>query len=148
MRKAKHMEDKIINKETKPAYLYHGSPKLLTILEPRTARGVGVGKHKLHGIYASSSPTFAIAFALPILPDEFGNLAWQLDFQADHPRIMVRAGQLDEGGIGYVYQLPSSRFEALDEYQWITYEAVEPLKYEVVEAKLYLGWIEYQYERK
>ena len=47
------MEDKLINKQTKPAYLYHGSPKLLTILEPRTARGVGVGKHKLHGIYAN-----------------------------------------------------------------------------------------------
>jgi hypothetical protein len=131
------------NREEKPPYLYHGSPRLFRMLEPRPARSVGMGKHKLTGIYATPSRSYAIAFALPIMPNERGQLAWELEFVGDHPRIKVRAGRLDEGGIGYVYQLPAHRFEALDALQWITYEAVEPLGYEIIEAKTYLSWVEY-----
>lgn len=128
----------------KPTRLYHGSPKLLTRLEPRAARGVGAGKHLLTGIYATSSRAFATAFALPILPNELGQLAWKLDWQGDQPRIRIQAGRRDETEIGYIYQIDAHPFEQLDELQWICHEAIEPLSYEVIEAKVYLHWIEHE----
>ncbi|MFN8443059.1 MAG: hypothetical protein U0175_19960 [Caldilineaceae bacterium] len=128
----------------KPTYLYHGSPKLLTRLEPRTARGVGVSKHRLTGIYATSSRVFATAFALPILPNEQGQLAWKLDWQGEQPCITIKAGLLDETGIGYIYQVAADSFEPLDELQWISYEAIEMLGYEVIHAKAYLHWIAHE----
>lgn len=55
-----------------PPYLYHGSQRLVKILQPRPARGVGPEKDRLFAVYASHERDFAIPFALPIVPDETG----------------------------------------------------------------------------
>jgi hypothetical protein len=116
---------------------------LLSLLEPRPARGVGAGKHKLTGVYASPQRAYAIAFALPILPNAKGELAWTVKFEAEFPKIRVKAGALQEDGIGYVYRLATAPFQELDELQWITYETVIPVGHEVIQAKDFLAWIEY-----
>lgn len=121
--------------------LYHGSPRQLSALEPRPARGVGPERDTLHALYASHSRAFAIAFALPIEPDEAGHLSWTLDMLADGPRIRIVAGRLDLAGFGYLYRVPAASFTQIDEWQWVSTAPVAPLGYEVIAPAAYRHWL-------
>ena len=120
-----------------PPPLYHGSRRLLARLEPRSARGIGPAYDTLCAVYATHDRHYAIAFALPIVPDESGTLAWSLDYAEGIPRIVVERGVWDAMGVGYVNRVPALTFTQIDDLQWIAYEPVVPLGYEVIRAMDY-----------
>lgn len=127
----------------KPRYLYHGSRTLVTELTPRPAHGVGPANDRLCAVYASHVADFAIAFALPLTPNENGGYAWKMDFDPDKLEIIVLAGRLDLSGTGYLYRVPSDTFELIDDLQWVSYEPVVPVDYEVVDPAEYAHWVRY-----
>ena len=124
-----------------PPNLYHGSRTLLACLEPRPARGVGPAHDRLCAVYATHERYYAVAFALPIVPDGTGALAWSLDVAAGTPRIVVERGNWDATGIGYLYRVPALTFTQVDDLQWVAYEPVIPLGYEVIRAADYRHWM-------
>ena len=103
--------------DDRPPHLYHGGPALVRILEPRAARGVGPAKDRLRAVCATHERDFAIPFALPIAPDEAGNLLWSLDLEGSTPRITIVNGHLDARRAGYLYRLPADTFAPLDDLQ-------------------------------
>jgi hypothetical protein len=125
----------------KPPFLYHGSRSLLTELTPRPARGVGPEKDKLCAVYASHVRDFALVFALPIVPNENGMLAYWMDFDPQNPEVIVLAGHLDLNQRGYLYRVPSASFEVIDELQWVSTVPVEPLDYEIIDPTPYAHWV-------
>jgi len=127
----------------KPRYLYHGSLTLVTELIPRPAHGVGLAKDQFRAVYASHVADFAIAFALPLTPSENGGYAWKMDFDPAKPEIIILAGSLDLFGTGYVYRVPSDSFEPIDDLQWVSYEPVVPVDYEVIDPAEYAHWVRY-----
>ena len=131
----------------KPKTLYHGSQAFLEVLEPRPARGKGPEHDQLCAVYASHERIFAILFALPIMPDENGNLSWQVDdFDPKRPRAVIHAGRLDLSRPGFLYTVAAEGFEAVDELQWVSYQPVRPVGWEVIEPQAYLGWLEFKRE--
>ncbi len=124
-----------------PPYLYHGSQALVDVLQPRTARGVGPEADQLCALYASHERHFAIPFAFPIAPNENGGYAWSMSFDNHEPRVMIEEGRLDLCRVGYLYRVPADTFEPIDEYQWISYEPVTPLDYEIIHPEVYAHWI-------
>lgn len=125
----------------RPPHLYHGSPALVAILEPRPARGVGPEQDRLRAVYATHERNFAIPFALPIASDEAGDLLWSLDLEDGTPRIAIVNGYLDARRVGYLYRLPADTFEPLDDLQWVSYTPVAPLDYEIVHPAEYAHWV-------
>ena len=57
----------------KPPVLCHGSYEELTRLEPRPAHGVGPEEDQLTAVYATHLKKLAVAFSIPILPNEYAH---------------------------------------------------------------------------
>lgn len=116
---------------------------LITELAPRPARGVGPEKDRLCAVYATHEVDFAIAFALPIAPEENGGYAWRMDFDPGNPEVIILAGRLDMSRKGYVYRVPADTFEPVDDLQWVSYEPVVPIGYRIIDPADYAHWIKY-----
>ena len=127
----------------KPRYLYHGSRTLVMELVPSPATGVGPAKDQLCAVYASHIADFATAFALPLTPNENGKTAWKMDFDPAKPEVIILAGSLDLSGTGYLYRVPSDSFEPIDDLQWVSYDPVVPIDYEVIDPAKYAHWVRY-----
>jgi hypothetical protein len=112
-----------------PEVLYHGSLKLVPVLEAR--------ENLLFGAHDRQA---AIPFTLAIRPDDRGRCTWSLHKHATDPRITIEHGWLDTTGVGYLYHLPADRFEHR-QHQSVSYEAVTPLSHEVIRSADYVGWI-------
>ena len=123
-------------------FLYHGSRFLEEILKPNQATGIGSEKDSLCAIYASQDRNFVIPFALSIIADESNSCVWELSFEDGNPKIIIKIGKLDTSEVGYLYKVPVSSFEQIDEYQWISHKPVKPIEYEIIDPKEYLHWIE------
>ncbi len=128
-------------------FLYHGSRFLSEILKPILATGIGSSKDSLCAIYASQDRNFAIPFALPIMAGENKSCIWELSFENGNPKIIIKTGKLDTSQVGYLYKVPADTFEQIDEFQWVSFKTVKPIKYEIINPKKYLHWIE-KYEQK
>jgi hypothetical protein len=125
-------------------YLYHGSKIKIEYLQPRKANGVGPEKDKFNAVYASHIRNTAIAFALPITPDHNGNRSISISFTDDWiPKITIKAGNFDNTGEGYLYKLPIDTFEKIDDWQWVSFIVVKPFDFEIIYAKDYEHWINY-----
>jgi len=124
-----------------PAYLYHGTQSLVARLEPRPARGADAANDRLCGVYASQERKYAMAFGLPIVPDERGGLAWSLDYVQRIPRIAIHAGLLDMTRVGYLYRVRADTFVPLGDLQWVSYVPVVPQDYEVIDPAECVQWI-------
>ncbi len=63
----------------KPRVFYHGTAEILSRIEPKPAHGVGPEHDKLEAVYATHLRNLAIAFSLPITPNEDGGfiLVWR-----------------------------------------------------------------------
>lgn len=122
-------------------WLFHGGRALVPVLQPRTAFGVGDEKYRLHAVYATHERKFAIPFALPIMPDADGQLAWSMSLENGEPVVRIRNGTLDLARVGYLYRVPRELFEPIDERQWVSLTAVTPLDYEIVRPEDFLSWI-------
>ena len=129
-------------KVIKYSYLYHGSQFLRYILEPSQATGRGSKKDRLFAVYASYIRKFAIPFALPMKPDKNGNCLWSLSFSKDKPLVSIQSGQLDFNRVGYLYRVPVDTFEQIDEFQWISYQPVRPIDYEIIRPEEFQHLIE------
>ena len=131
----------------KPEFLYHGSQAFVEVLEPRPARGIGPEHDQLCAVYASHERNFAILFALLIEPNENGNLSWQVDdFDPERPRAVIYAGRLDLSRKGFLYSVATDSFEVVDELQWVSYQPVKPIRWEVIEPQAYLDWLKFKAE--
>lgn len=128
-------------RDDRPLHLYHGSPALVAILEPRPARGVGPEQDRPRAVYATHERVFAIPFALPIAPDATGGLAWSLELAEGTPRITIARGHLDTARVGFLYRLPADTFAPLDDRQWVSHTPVAPLDYEIVHPAEYAHWV-------
>ena len=128
-----------------PKFLFHGSQAFVEVLEPRPARGVGDEKDRQVAVYATHERNFAILFALPIRPDENGNLHVQVDdFDPERPRAVIHAGRLDLKRTGILYTVGVEGFEAIDAIQWVSSQPVRPVCWEVIQPQAYLDWIEFK----
>ena len=134
----------------KPPVLYHGSYEELTRLEPRPAHGVGPDEDQLTAVYATHLKKLAIAFSIPILPNENGGFGFGVDLGIERPedlnediepRIDLEAGVLDLERPGYVYVLPPDSFEQVDPWQWASSEPVKPVDVIRIDPKQYAHWI-------
>ncbi|NQV17530.1 MAG: hypothetical protein HQ534_03200 [Armatimonadetes bacterium] len=128
-------------------YLYHGSRFLEEILKPNQATGIGSAKDSVCAIYASQDRNFAIPFALSIMADESNTCVWELSFEDEKPKIIIKTGKLNTSQVGYLYKVPIDAFEQIDEYHWISYKPFKPIEYEIIDPKEYLHWI-VQYEQR
>ncbi len=129
-------------------FLYHGSRFLEEILKPNQATGIGSAKDSLCAIYASQDRNFAISFALSIMADESNSRVWELSFEDGNPKIIIKTGKLDSSKVGYLYKVPVSSFEQIDNFQWVSYKPVKPIEYEIIDPKDYLHWIVKYDQRK
>src|SRR5512139_3591968 len=127
--------------EAKPSVLYHGSAQLLSVLQPRPARGVGPAHDQLDAVYASHDLNYATAFGLPILPAPGGGYAWSMEMVNGLPQITIHAGTLDLSRQGYLYHLSPQGFQRIDDYQWACFEPVIPLNCTPIHPRDYLSWI-------
>ncbi len=134
----------------KPPVLYHGSYEELARLEPRPAHGVGSEEDRLTAVYATHLKKLAIAFSIPILPNENGGFSFGVDLGVERPedlnddvepRIDLEAGVLDLDRPGYVYVLPSDSFEPVDPWQWASSEPVKPVDVIRIDPNKYAHWI-------
>lgn len=128
-------------KIAKPPHLYHGSPQKLERIEPRPARGVGPEKDRLNAVYATHIRNLAIAFSLPFIPNENGNLSIRISSQTDEPEIHLEAGSINWSRLGILYIVPSDSFEQLDDEQWVAYGPVEPCDKVQINPKEFLHWL-------
>jgi len=120
---------------SKPEFLYHGSPVLVSVLEPGDSL-----------LYAAAHREICIPFALAIRADDKGRSKWRLngttaDGSTPNPRLVIEQGWLDTNGIGYLYRVPAAAFEER-RWQWVSREAVTPIDHEVIRSADYVGWIE------
>ena len=134
----------------KPPVLYHGSAEKLAVLEPRPAHGVGSDEDQLNAVYATHLKNLAIAFSIPILPNENGGFSFGVDLRVERPedlnddvepRIDLEAGSLDLDRPGYVYVLPADTFEKVDPWQWASSQPVKPVEVIRIDPKCYAHWI-------
>ena len=129
---------------TKPQYLYHGSQYRFDILEPQPAHGA-CERESMFAIYAAETMEEVIPFALPIrwypdTPD--GRRA----FECNDGKTKLIYGSLNPNGVGYIYKVKADTFQKVDQWQWVSEVACEPV--EVVEIKVqdYLHTVEFSGE--
>lgn len=134
----------------KPPVLYHGSAEKLDRIEPRPARGVGSDEDKLTAVYATHLRNIAIAFSLPVIPDENDVLSFAVDLGVERPEYLndsfepgidLEVGSIDLKRWGYVYVLPSASFERINLWQWASPVPVEPQDVIEIDPKNYAHWI-------
>ena len=126
--------------EPTPTVLYHGSSRLLDVLHPGPARGVGPSTDTMNAIYASHIRDFAIPFAFSFVGGPHLTYSWKMDF-TDRPRITILSGAVDFDRPGYLYWLPPDSFLRVDEHQWVSQVPVVPTRREEVRPRDYAHWI-------
>ncbi|MBR4086089.1 MAG: DUF402 domain-containing protein [Lachnospiraceae bacterium] len=139
------VEQKIMN-GYKPMYLFHGSTLRFDRLEPQQAHGA-CDKESLRAIYAAESLREVIPFALPLrwYPDEPGG---KRSFSCDAGKTYVEQGYVDINRMGYVYRVKPDTFQKIDEWQWISEEAVEPLEVLAIPGKNMLHTVTFSKEAR
>jgi len=128
----------------KPKYVYHGSQYRFDIVKPQQACGANT-QESLMAIYAADSIEKVISFALPIrwYPD---NPSGRRSFECSDGRTRIQCGTLNPEGVGYVYKLKADTFELLDDWQWVSKEACEPVEVIEINVKDYLHMVEFYKE--
>lgn len=107
----------------KPEYLYHGSSRRLTKIEPQKAEGLPEENGDRFGVYATASFGLARRFAMPIEPVG-GKIAVYFDEHTG--RIVLKKGIVRRTDVGYVHTVRSDSFQKLDDHQWLSKEPVLP----------------------
>ena len=128
----------------KPEYVYHGSQYRFDIVKPQQACGA-CEQESLNAIYAADSIGKVITFALPIrwYPDDpSGKLA----FECSDGKTKLLYGSLNPDGVGYVYKVKADTFELIDDWQWVSKEACEPVEVIEIKVKDYLHTVEFSKE--
>ena len=112
----------------RPVFLYHGSAKLLKIIEPFQAHDWGYAEGCKKAVYVTSDRNIAIAFALGARPDENGNVGRLMDKKYDKDNKMIfYQGHPNFGAKGYLYKLSSEGFTYTRGTQWVNSYSVTPV---------------------
>lgn len=129
---------------SKPEYVYHGSQYRFDIVKPQQACGANE-QESLLAIYAADSIEKVIPFALPIrwYPD---NPSGKRSFECEDGKTRLIYGSLNPEGMGYVYKLKADSFETLDDWQWVSKDACEPVEVIEICVKDYLHTVEFSEE--
>ena len=130
----------------KPMYLFHGSTMRFERLVPQQAHGA-CEIESLKAIYAAESLRDVIPFALPLrwYPDEPGG---KKSFTCDAGKTYVEQGYVDINRDGYIYRVKADAFKKIDEWQWVSEEAVEPLDVLAIPAKKMIHTVTFSEEAK
>lgn len=130
----------------KPMYLFHGSTMRFERLVPQQAHGA-CEIESLKAIYAAESLRDVIPFALPLrwYPDEPGG---KKSFTCDAGKTYVEQGYVDINRDGYIYRVKADAFKKIDEWQWVSEEAVEPLDVLAIPAKNMMHTVTFSEEAK
>jgi len=130
----------------KPMYLFHGSTMRFERLVPQQAHGA-CEIESLKAIYAAESLRDVIPFALPLrwYPDEPGG---KKSFTCDAGKTYVEQGYVDISRDGYIYRVKADAFKKIDEWQWVSEEAVEPLDVLAIPAKKMIHTVTFSEEAK
>ena len=128
----------------KPEFLYHGSKYRFDIVMPQQACGA-CEQESLNAIYAADSIGKVIPFALPIrwYPD---NPSGKRDFECNDGITKLLYGSLNPDGVGYIYKVKADNFEKIDDWQWVSKEACEPVEVLEIKVKDYLHTVEFSKE--
>ena len=128
----------------KPQYLYHGSQYKFDIVMPQQACGA-CERESLLAIYAAESVEKVIPFALPIrwYPD---NPEGKKSMECNDGITKLLYGSLNPDGVGYVYKVKADTFEKIDDWQWVSTEACEPVEIIEIKVRDYLHTVEFSKE--
>jgi hypothetical protein len=119
----------------KPKFLYHGSRKELVgdKLMPKKAGGLGTkAKNKLIAVYATDNKLAAIIMAIIS-----GAKLSSMHFYRGKARGIIYE-EWPKREVVYLYYLPSENFEKVDNWQWVSYEEVKPIKVKKIKVKEYI----------
>lgn len=128
----------------KPEFLYHGSQYLFDVLIPQQAQGNIAENGAEYGIYACDNIDAVIPFALPIrwYPDEPGG---RRDFEVDkNGLVVIKEGQLNPKGYGYVYKISSETFRKIDNWQWVSTQSVIPVEVIKISVSDYMERVRFE----
>ena len=142
--KIRDLVEKRIQQGEKPFFLYHGSQYSFDEVKPMKASGENEKESRM-GIYAAESPSDVVPFALPIrwYPDDPSG---KRDFECDHGKTKLIYGSLDPNGVGYIYQVKSTSFHKIDEWQWISEKPCIPTAILPVNVCDYIDTVEFSKE--
>ena len=122
-------------------YVYHGSPYLFDIVEPRQARG-SKPEEALCAIYAYSEFDHVVPFALPKRPHK-----GKYSFSCSKGKTKLIYGSIIPNGKGYIYKLKADTFKHLsDGEQMVFFVPVVPEEIIEINVKDYLHTVEFSEE--
>lgn len=107
-------------------YLLHGSPHLITRLEPRQAQDDAKTGGNQCGVYATTHPVFATWRGI-LHKGESCRTGWS--WNDNGAKILFAEGQVELGD-GYVYILPRDSFQIVegDSTEYVSYDPVTPIQ--------------------
>lgn len=126
----------------KPPFLYHGSHIKTDVLLPHQAFDGLSDIGTAHGVFATPYRELALVFALGAKPDAHGRIT-RLVQSLDPINVVFLEGTPNVGGTGYIYVVESTSFEQLDDAQWISRKAVQPISVEEIHVDDHLNIVQY-----
>ena len=129
------MDNYLNNDIMHPTYLFHGSPKLLEVVEQRQAHDSnGVKENEDYAVFLTSSFIIASAYAFKDSIKKISDgLNWSFDisydFDTDQVDIRFENVNLDDNLEGYIYVFPFSKeYEhKTRSIQYKCYENIKPI---------------------
>lgn len=124
-------------------FLYHGSQARFDVVKPQQAFGYGGEKDCQNVIYAVQAFDYAVPFSFTLLNVNVESLL-DVDTSSQPPVIRLRNCGVDWSAKGYIYQLPMTAFEKIDDLQWVSKVEVEPVGVTEVDPNDYAEWFDIQ----
>ncbi len=103
--------DRYIREIREGKYVLHGSPKKLSVIEPRQAQSTNP-MHAKYGVYATSYLNIALLYAA--IHEDRTLWGWRADFAKSLEIQLVSSVPL-QGKKGYLHVLPREPFEVVEE---------------------------------
>lgn len=133
------MEQYINNDLNNPKYLFHGSPKLLEIIEKREAHDSNNNMiNNDYAVFLTSSFIIASAYAFKDkIKDMSSELNWSFNIgmKEDTKELFIKMNNviIDDNIEGYIYVLPFDSAYKKDGIQYKCYKNVKPI--EIIKVK-------------
>lgn len=119
--------------------LYHGSPNKYDVLIPHQAYDIGFEEGCQNAVYATTSKTMAICFALGAVEDENGEIEREM-MPEYGDKMVFKKGHPNYAGKGYLYVIDGAQFRHAMGTQWVCFEEVKPLEIIEINVDDYLDY--------
>jgi len=107
-------------------FVLHGSPHLLTQIEPRQTSYRRLKAFSRYGVYATTYVEVALLYAL--IHDSRDRWSWALDETGPSPKIIVRAEEGCKYGPGYLYVTSRKYFRQIKDGKGLIYLTRKPVQ--------------------